>query len=94
MDNLILLTDGYKLSHYLLYPPGTTKICSYFESRGGAYERVLFFGLQAIIKKHLQGVVITHKKFDEAKQMCAGNRAHSIALYLPLTRRPLTRTNI
>ena len=73
MDNLILLTDGYKLSHYGLYPPGTSKICSYFESRGGEeYDQVLFFGLQSIIKKRLTGAVITHELVDEAKAMCAG----------------------
>lgn len=34
MNNLILNTDGYKPSHFLQLPPGTTKVFSYIESRG------------------------------------------------------------
>src|SRR6185369_6518582 len=33
--NLILRTDSYKASHFLQYPPGTTRLLGYFESRGG-----------------------------------------------------------
>ena len=35
-DNIILLTDSYKLSHYKQYPEGTENVYSYFESRVGA----------------------------------------------------------
>ena len=41
----ILRTDGYKPSQFLQYPPNTTHISSYIESRGGAKEST-FFGLQ------------------------------------------------
>ncbi len=51
--NPILNTDSYKTSHYLQYPPGTTHIFSYVESRGGIYPHTLFFGLQAILKQEL-----------------------------------------
>lgn len=34
MTNLILNTDGYKPSHWLQYPPNTTQVYSYIESRG------------------------------------------------------------
>ncbi|MGH1560632.1 nicotinamide phosphoribosyltransferase domain-containing protein [Caulobacter segnis] len=47
-DNLVLNTDSYKASHWLQYPPGTTGAFSYVESRGGRYDRTVFFGLQAI----------------------------------------------
>jgi len=52
-DNPILKTDSYKVSHYKQYPPLTTNVYSYFESRGGDYKETTFFGLQYIIKKHL-----------------------------------------
>jgi nicotinamide phosphoribosyltransferase len=34
-------------------PPGTTGVYSYIESRGGRYDRTVFFGLQAFIKEYL-----------------------------------------
>lgn len=51
--NLILDTDSYKSGHYLQYPPGTTKLVAYLESRGGVFEKTVFFGLQYILKKYL-----------------------------------------
>ncbi|WP_245506553.1 nicotinate phosphoribosyltransferase [Rhizobium sp. PP-F2F-G48] len=50
-DNLILNTDSYKLSHFLQYPPETTAISSYIETRGGTdLIDVVFFGLQIFLK--------------------------------------------
>jgi nicotinamide phosphoribosyltransferase len=51
--NLILDVDSYKASHWLQYPPGTTHMYSYLESRGGTYSKTIFFGLQFILKKYL-----------------------------------------
>jgi len=51
--NPILVTDSYKSSHFLQYPPGMTGLFSYFESRGGSYDQLVFFGLQAIINEYL-----------------------------------------
>lgn len=51
--NLILDTDSYKFSHWLQFPTGTTKMYSYFESRGGEYEKTIFFGLQYFLKEYL-----------------------------------------
>lgn len=65
--NIILQTDSYKTSHYLQYPPRTEVIYSFFESRGGEFPEVMFFGLQYIIKKHLAGVVVTKEGIDEAQ---------------------------
>jgi len=62
-----MLTDSYKVTHYLQYPPGTATIYSYFECRGGAYPEVCFFGLQYFIKKYLVGPVVTMEKIDEAE---------------------------
>ncbi|KAJ9205095.1 hypothetical protein DTO164E3_1718 [Paecilomyces variotii] len=65
-DNIILNTDTYKHSHWNLYPPNTTHVSSYIESRGGEYPAHLFVGLQAFIKKHLLRP-ITIDDIDEAE---------------------------
>ncbi len=51
--NLILDVDSYKVSHWLQYPPETTAMYSYVESRGGKYPITVFFGLQYILKRYL-----------------------------------------
>lgn len=71
-DNPILDTDSYKASHWLQYPPGTTGAFSYVESRGGRYDRTVFFGLQAILKTRL-GVAVTHTMVDEAAELLAAH---------------------
>lgn len=53
LDNIILITDSYKTSHWKMYPPGMSNMYSYFESRGGEFDRVVFFGLQYYIKRYL-----------------------------------------
>ena len=51
LNNICLLTDSYKVSHHRQYPPGTSTVYSYFESRMGAqYPETLFFGLQYWLK--------------------------------------------
>lgn len=58
-NNLILDTDSYKASHWLQYPPGTTAMFSYLESRGGRFEKTVFFGLQYLLKQYLsKGVTV------------------------------------
>ena len=64
--NLLLLTDSYKIAHHLQYPPNTTQVLSYFESRGGKFPKTVFFGLQYILKKWLVGQVVTREMIDEA----------------------------
>lgn len=51
--NLILMTDSYKASHFLQYPPGTTRLFGYLESRGGHYGETTFFGLQYLLRRYL-----------------------------------------
>ena len=51
--NLLLNTDSYKVSMFKQYPVGTTGVYSYIESRGGRYDKTVFFGLQAFIKEYL-----------------------------------------
>ena len=72
LDNLLLNTDSYKASHWLQYPPHTDATFFYVESRGGTYERTLFFGLQAILKEYLS-TPITHTMIDEAKEFFAAH---------------------
>ena len=64
--NLLLNTDSYKASHWLQYPPGTEYVYSYVESRGGDYDKLVFFGLQAFIKEYLL-TPITGRDIEEAK---------------------------
>jgi nicotinamide phosphoribosyltransferase len=68
MINPILNTDSYKTSHYLQYPPGATRVFSYVESRGGAYDATLFFGLQAILKSEFL-TSVTAADVDEAEAL-------------------------
>ena len=67
--NLLLATDSYKASHYRQYPPGTTHVYSYFESRGGKFPSTVFFGLQYYLRRYLEGQVVTREKIDEAQEM-------------------------
>jgi nicotinamide phosphoribosyltransferase len=68
-DNIVLATDSYKVSHYRQYPPGTEYVYSYFESRGGKFDEVCFFGLQYFIKRYLSGVTVTADKIAYAKEI-------------------------
>jgi nicotinamide phosphoribosyltransferase len=68
MINPILNTDSYKTSHHLQYRPGATRVFSYVESRGGAYDATLFFGLQAILKSEF-ATPVTAADVDEAQAL-------------------------
>jgi nicotinamide phosphoribosyltransferase len=52
-DNPITMTDSYKASHWLQYPPDVASMYSYFESRGGRYRESVFFGLQYFLLHYL-----------------------------------------
>jgi len=66
--NILLNTDSYKVSMFKQYPAGTTGVYSYIESRGGRYDRTVFFGLQAFIKEYLC-VPITQSDIDIADEI-------------------------
>lgn len=68
LDNIMLLTDSYKISHYKQYPKGTEEVYSYFESRGGEFDETVFFGLQYIIQKYLSKP-ITREQIEEADEL-------------------------
>lgn len=69
---LVLNTDSYKTSHYLQYPPGTTRVFSYIESRGGVHDRTVFFGLQYILKEYFSKPV-TAADVVLAAEVCAAH---------------------
>jgi nicotinamide phosphoribosyltransferase len=64
--NPILNTDSYKPSHWLQMPPGSQVQHSYIESRGGTYDKTVFFGLQAFLKQYMS-VPVTQADIDEAE---------------------------
>lgn len=93
--NLILNADSYKYSQFNQYPPKTTVVYSYIESRGGKYDATVFFGLQAFIKEYLL-TPININMIDEAEAIITAhgepfNRAGWIYIlmehdgYLPVT---------
>jgi nicotinamide phosphoribosyltransferase len=69
MKSLILKSDSYKFTHNPQYPKGTTKVISYLESRGGIFDNTVFYGLQFLLKKHFEGVVVTRQDVDKAKKI-------------------------
>jgi nicotinamide phosphoribosyltransferase len=69
-ENIILLSDSYKVSHWKQYPPNTTNVYSYFESRGSDdFTETTFFGLQYIIKEYLSGRRVSRQSIREAKEL-------------------------
>ncbi len=67
-DNIILLTDSYKPSHWRQYPSDMTGAFAFFESRGGAFDETVFFGLQYYLRRYLEGAVVTKEALDEARE--------------------------
>lgn len=67
MNNIILNVDSYKVSMWKQYPPGTEYVYSYVESRGGKFDRTLFFGLQMFLREYLTNP-ITQNDIDEADE--------------------------
>lgn len=50
------------------YPPDLTALKAYFESRGGKFDRVVFFGLQYVLKRYLE-TTVTREMIDEAEEI-------------------------
>lgn len=51
--NLLFRTDSYKVGHWKMLPKGANYLYSYLESRGGLFDKVIFFGLYPILKNYL-----------------------------------------
>lgn len=70
MANPILMTDSYKLGHFLQYPPETEYTYFYVEARGSRIEGVdetVFFGLQGFLKAYLSEP-LTQQDVDQAAE--------------------------
>jgi len=73
MTNPLLATDSYKQSHFRQYPPEARRISAYVEARPNRFsDHVLFFGLQAYLKKVLLKP-ITQDDIERAGQVCAAH---------------------
>ena len=59
------------MTHHEQYPEGTTQVYSYFESRGGKFPDICFFGLQYILKRWMVGPVVNKHMVQEAKNFFA-----------------------
>jgi nicotinamide phosphoribosyltransferase len=68
--NPIVDTDSYKASHWIQYPPNTTRTFFYLESRGTerSWENTVFFGLQYILKRYFLNK-INQEMVEEARQV-------------------------
>ncbi len=68
--NRIIDTDSYKASHYLQYPPNTTRAFFYLESRGSDrdWNETVFFGLQYLLKNYFLAP-FTQEMVEEAREV-------------------------
>jgi nicotinamide phosphoribosyltransferase len=68
--NRIIDTDSYKSSHFLQYPPNTTKAFFYLESRGSDrdWNETVFFGLQYLLKNYFLAP-FTQAMVEEAREV-------------------------
>ncbi len=76
--NFLLRTDSYKFTHWKQYPPKTTGIYSYLESRGGMFARTVFFGLQYYLKAYLEGPRFTPADVEDADAFCRRHFANDL----------------
>ena len=64
--NMILKSDAYKLSHFMMLPENTTKMRSYIESRGGLFPNTIFFGPQMMLLRNFTRP-ISNQDIDDAE---------------------------
>lgn len=66
-NSILLDVDSYKVSMWKQYPPNTEYIYSYIESRGGIYDKTVYFGTQAVLQEKLS-TPITKEEIDFAEK--------------------------
>lgn len=71
-NNRLLMTDSYKMSHFLQYPEDVRTVFSYIESRGGEYDEAVLFGLQAFLQRYWS-TPITMSEVSMAERVCAAH---------------------
>ena len=84
-QNPLLMTDGYKSSHHLLYPPGTTLVYSNFTPRNTEYmpkqaKGIVVFGLQYTMK-YIKDLY-DKDFFDRPKEEVCGEAKKVLSAYL------------
>lgn len=80
LNQPILNADTYKTTHWTFEHPGFENSYSYIEARkGGAFDEVMFFGLQYVLKYYLTQPV-TYHMIDEAE---AELTAHGVPFNRP-----------
>lgn len=67
-DNLIVMTDSYKMTHHVALPDKLEESYAYLEARGGEMPYTVLALLQYYIKRYLAGVRITPEKIEEARR--------------------------
>jgi nicotinamide phosphoribosyltransferase len=83
--NPLLLTDGYKTGHNIMYPKGTTLVYSNFTPRSNKYapkgcDMVVSFGQQLIMKQIHES--FRKDFFDQPKEAVCKEIKEEISLYL------------
>lgn len=70
-NNIILMSDSYKATHFLQYPKDTEKVYSYLEARKreDKFPETVFFGLQYYLKEYLQGCRVTNSEIQEGEDL-------------------------
>ncbi|HEX7895647.1 MAG TPA: nicotinamide phosphoribosyltransferase domain-containing protein [Terriglobales bacterium] len=66
----MLRTESYKFTHWKQYPPKTTGIYSYLESRGRMFPNTVFFGLQYYLKTYFEGPRFTPPDITQVDEFC------------------------
>jgi nicotinamide phosphoribosyltransferase len=66
--SIVLNSDSYKYSQWLQYPEGTEYVYSYIESRGGKYDQLVFFGLQAFLREYMT-TPVTSVMVEQAREI-------------------------
>ncbi|HLM59573.1 MAG TPA: nicotinate phosphoribosyltransferase [Pyrinomonadaceae bacterium] len=68
--NRIIDTDSYKASHWLQYPPNTSRAFFYLESRGSDrdWTETVFFGLQYLLKNYFLAP-FSQEMVEEAREV-------------------------
>ena len=66
-NNIILMTDSYKFSHWSQMPDGLEMTQFYIESRGGKYDQVMMAGINYI--SHILSKGITMEDVNEANEL-------------------------
>lgn len=66
IENPLIHTDGYKVGMWAQFPEDMTGASYYISSRGGEFDRIMFAGINRVVKRLSRG--ITKKDVDDAAE--------------------------